>query len=163
MNLIACMTKNRALGKDGKLLFHLSQDLKFFKNMTEGKVVVMGKKTYLSLPVRPLKNRVNIVLTKDKNFAEQGVIVVNDLKMLFEELKKYNSHDVFVCGGESIYNQLKDYCDTAYITNVDIVSDADTYMFDLESNGFTKQTASAPQTENGLNFVFETYKKQNLK
>ena len=85
--------------------------MKFFRQTTTGKVVVMGRKTLESFPNgQPLKNRVNIVLTGDKNYKVKDAIVVHDLDELHKELEQYNSEDVYVIGGESIYRQLLDEC-----------------------------------------------------
>ena len=114
MNLIVAVTRDWAIGKNNDLLFHLPTDLAYFKMQTIGKVAVMGERTYLSLPKRPLPKRTNIVLSDKKDFVAEGAIVVHSLQELFDELGKYNTNDIFVCGGASIYNLLMDYCDTAY-------------------------------------------------
>src|SRR5690606_13873526 len=99
MKLIVAVAKNWAIGYQGDLLFNLPDDMAFFKNTTMNKVVVMGRKTLLSFPDgKPLKNRTNIVLTTDRDFEEEGCIVVHSFKELFEELKKYDDEDVFVIG-----------------------------------------------------------------
>lgn len=88
----------------------------------------MGRKTLESFPNgQPLKNRVNIVLTSDKNYKVKDAIVVHDLDELHKELEQYNSEDVYVIGGESIYRQLLDECDVAHITKIDYAYDADAY------------------------------------
>ena len=117
MNLIASADRNWAIGKNNELLVRVPEDMKFFRRMTTGKVVVMGRKTLESFPNQaPLPNRVNVVLTRDRSYQKEGVVLVHDMEELGEELKKYPDGDVFVIGGESIYRQLLDNCDTAYIT-----------------------------------------------
>ena len=112
MNLIAAVDKNWAIGKDNKLLVSIPIDMKFFRETTTGKVVVMGRKTLESFPNGlPLKNRTNIVLTHNANYDGKGAIVVNTMEALLEELKKYNSEDIYVIGGEQIYKALLPYCD----------------------------------------------------
>lgn len=130
MNAIACIDKNRGLGKNGKLLYHNAQDIKFFKGMTIGKTVVMGKKTFLSLPFqKPLKDRTNIVLTTDKNFSCDGILVAHSIDELFELIKDTPIDDVFVIGGAQVYKELLQYCDKLYLTIVDNgKADADTYF-----------------------------------
>ena len=159
MNFIVAVTKNYAIGRKNQLLFHLPSDLKFFKETTMGKVVIMGDRTYLSLPKRPLPGRTNIVVTLDKDFKAEGAIVVFNLKELFEKVKEYNEEDVFVCGGASIYNQLAKYCHKAYITKIDkVVEDADTFVTNIEELPNWKKISSTPtQTENGLDFRFEIF------
>ncbi len=163
MNLIVAVTKDYAIGKDNKLLFHLPSDLAYFKQKTTGKVVIMGERTYLSLPRRPLPNRTNIVLSDKTDFEALGAIVVHSVDELFAELKKYNSNDIFVCGGASVYNMLMDYCDVAYITMVDEIVSADTYINNIEERGFKLKEESLAQQENGHTFKFRTYVNKNAK
>ncbi len=163
MNLIVAVTKNYAIGKDNKLLFHLPSDMAFFKEKTMNKVVVMGEKTYLSLPKRPLKNRINIVLSDNLKFDALGAIVVHSLEELFSELKKHSSDDIFVCGGASIYNLLMDYCRVAFVTVVDEIVPADTYIDDIEKHEFELENSSPTQSENGLRFCFKTFVNKNPK
>ena len=154
MNLIVAVSNDYGIGKNNGLLFNLPSDLKYFKAKTLNKVVVMGKKTFLSLPKRPLPNRTNIVLTSDKNFTAQGTIIVHDLNELFVELEKYDSDDVFVCGGAQIYNSLMPYCKTAFVTFVNDSAPADTHINNLEENGFYIEEQSEMLHENGLDFSF---------
>ena len=161
MNLIVAVSLDYAIGKDNKLLFRLPTDMVFFKEKTIGKTVVMGEKTYLSLPKRPLLNRINIVLSDNPNFVADGAIVVHTLDDLFKELKKYRSEDIFVCGGASIYNLLMNYCDTAYVTKVEKIVDADTYIDDIEKRGFVLKEVSPQIEENDLTFTFQTYQNPN--
>lgn len=163
MNLIVAVAKDYAIGKDNKLLFHLPSDLAFFKQKTQNKVVVMGEKTYLSLPKRPLVNRTNIVLSASPNFSEDGVLIVHSLKELFEKLKEFDTDSIFICGGASVYNLLMDYCKTAYVTVVEKIVPADTYIDDIEKRGFVLKECSQLQHENGLDFYFKTYENLNPK
>ena len=129
MNLIVAVDKNWAIGKDNKLLVSIPDDMKFFRETTTGKVVVMGRKTLESFPNgKPLKNRVNIVLTRDPNYEVKDAIIVHSKDELDKELKKYNQEDIFVIGGESIYRLMLDDCQKAFVTYVDYAYDADTYF-----------------------------------
>ena len=120
MNLIVAVDKNWAIGKDNKLLVSIPDDMKFFRETTTGKVVVMGRKTLESFPNgKPLKNRVNIVLTRDPNYEVKDAIIVHSKEELDEELKKYNQDDIFVIGGESIYRMMLNDCKRAFVTYVD--------------------------------------------
>lgn len=165
MNYIVCADKNFGIGKDNDLVFHLSSDMKYFKNMTDGKTVVMGDMTLLSLPGgNPLKNRNNIVLSLDKDFDGKGAKVCHSLSELFCELEKYNTDDVFVIGGATIYDLLMDYCTYAYITKVDAVSDAEKFIRNIDKeDGWTLIETSEPIEEKGLTFTFNTYKNTAVK
>lgn len=163
MKLIVAVAKDWGIGYKGELLFKLPEDMEFFRNTTRNNVVVMGRVTLLSLPGgKPLKNRVNIVLTTDENFKEDGCTIVHSIEELLKELKNYDSDNVFVIGGSKIYNELYTYCKEAYITKVDAVKEADTYLhnFDEDENWFLSY-ASEVHENNGLKFTFNTYKNQN--
>lgn len=163
MNLIVAVSKDYAIGKDNRLLFNLPTDLAYFKEKTINKVVVMGEKTYLSLPKRPLPKRINIVLSDNLSFTAEGAIVVHSLVELFQQLNHYDSKDIFVCGGASIYNLLMDYCDTAFITMIEKSVPADAYIDNIEKRGFVLESSSALQKENGIIFSFKTFKNLNPK
>lgn len=142
MNLIAAVDKNWAIGKNNELLVSIPNDMKMFRQMTTGKVVVMGRKTLESFPNGlPLKNRVNIVLTKNQNYQVKGAIIVHSVEEVLEELKKYDSEDVYVIGGGQIYRQMLPYCDTAHMTKIDHAYEADAYFPNLDENEEWKITA----------------------
>lgn len=135
MKLIAAADRNWAIGKDGGLLASISEDMKFFRQMTTGHVVVMGRKTLESFPQgQPLPKRVNVVLTHKKDYKKRGTVVVHSEEELRKELSKYKSDDIFVIGGGSMYRMLLPYCDTAYITRIDYSYEADTWMPNLEED-----------------------------
>lgn len=117
MNIIAAVDKNWAIGKNNELLVRIPMDQKFFRETTTGKVVVMGRKTLESFPNGlPLKNRTNIVLTHNPAYQVKDAIVVHSMEELHRELEKYDTNDVYVIGGQKIYEQLLDECDVAHIT-----------------------------------------------
>lgn len=162
MNLIAAVDENWAIGKNNQLLVRIPEDQKFFREMTTGKVVVMGRKTLESFPNgQPLKNRTNIVLTHNKDYAVKDAVVVHSMDELHEELKKYDSDDVFVIGGEKIYEQLLDECDVAHITKIDFAYDADAYFPNLDQNPDWEITGdSEEQTYFDLEYYFYRYEKK---
>ena len=119
MNIIVAVDKNWAIGKDNKLLVSIPADMKMFLKETQGKVVVMGRKTLESFPNGlPLKNRTNIVLTGNKDYNVKDAIIVHTVEELLEEIKKYPSEEVYCIGGDSVYKQLLPYCDTAHVTKL---------------------------------------------
>ena len=178
MNLIAAVDKNWAIGKNNELLVSIPNDMKMFRQMTTGKVVVMGRKTLESFPNGlPLKNRVNIVLTKNQNYQVKGAIIVHSvedaerflnlfqrklhsLAELQEELKQYRSEDVYVIGGEQIYRQMLPYCDTAHMTKIDHAYEADAYFPNLDEKEEWKITATSDeQTYFDLEYYFYKYER----
>ncbi len=162
MNLIANVDSRWAIGKDGRLLVRIPADLQFFRETTTGKVVVMGRKTLEALPNgQPLKNRTNIVLTRDKSCRVRDALTVFSMEELWAELKKYPSEDVYVIGGESVYRQLLDACDVAYITKDDYTYSADTFFPNLDELPEWELTErSEEQTYFDLIYHFLKYEKK---
>lgn len=162
MNVIAAVDKNWGIGNKNELLVSIPADMKFFRETTTGKVVVMGRKTLESFPNGlPLKNRVNIVLTRDKAYKAPGAILVHDMEELLEELKKYPSEDIYVIGGEKIYAQLLDKCDVAHITKIDFAFEADAYFPNLDEKPEWEITAdSEEQTYFDLEYYFYRYERK---
>jgi len=163
MNFIVAVSENYGIGKDGKMLFDLKEDLKYFREKTLNKIVVMGRKTFLSIPNAPLKNRTNIVLTTDKTFNSQGVIVVHSYEELFSQIEKYNPDDVFIIGGATLYNKLIDKCYKGYITKIHKTVEADTFIDNVENKPNWKEISSSKTCfENDLSFEFKEFENQNL-
>lgn len=162
MNLIAAVDKNWAIGLNNKLLVSIPMDMKFFRETTTGKVVVMGRKTLESFPNGlPLKNRTNIVLTANPDYHVKDAIIVHSEDELREELKKYPSEDIYIIGGESIYRQFVDDCDVAHITKIDYAYEADAYFPNLDDKPEWEITAdSDEETYFDLEFRFLKYEKK---
>lgn len=162
MQLILSADQNWAIGKDNKLLVRIPADMKFFRETTTGKVVVMGRKTLESFPNGlPLKNRINIVLTANPAYQAKGAIVVHSGEELRQELKKYNSDDVYVIGGGSVYRMLLDECDTAYVTKIHYAYEADTYFPNLDEDPDWELVAdSEEQTYFDLEYYFLKYQRK---
>ena len=146
------------IGRGNDLMFRLPRDMKFFRETTKGKVVVMGLNTLRSFPEgKPLKNRTNIVLCPED--AGEGVISVHSLDELLREVKKYPAEDVFVIGGASVYRLLIPYCTEVLVTRVDAVGGADTFVPDLDADAnFALVAESEPVEDNGYMIRFCTYK-----
>lgn len=163
MKLIVAVARDWGIGYKGDLLFKVPLDMEFFKDCTLNKVVVMGRKTLLSLPGgNPLKNRINIVMTRDVNFKKDNCIIVNSTEELFEELKNYSNEDIFLIGGGKLYNELYPYCSQAYITKFDAIIEADTYLHNFdEDKDWLLTYASELHEHDGLKFTFNTYKNLN--
>lgn len=161
MNIIVAVDKNWGIGKDNRLLVSIPADMKFFRTTTTGKVVVMGRKTLESFPGgQPLKNRTNIVLTRDVNYKVKDAVIVHSVEELLEELKKYDSEEVYVIGGDSVYSAMLDHCDTAYVTKIDFAYEADTWFPNLdERDDWSPAEASEEQTYFDLEYQFVKYKK----
>lgn len=163
MKAIFHADKKWGIGRDNGLMFSIPLDMKFFRETTKGKVVVMGRKTLLSFPNgKPLKNRVNVVLTT--RGSDEDVIVVRDLSALAEVLKNYPTDDVYVIGGASVYRELLPYCTHALVTKVDADGNADSFAPDLDADkNFRLLSESEPQTDNGYVLTFCTYENTDVK
>ncbi len=161
MKAIAAVDKNWAIGNKNRLLTSIPADMKFFREKTNGHVVVMGRKTLESFPNGlPLKNRTNIVLTANRSYQVKDAVIVHTQEELLEELKNYDSEDIYIIGGESIYHMMIPYCDTAYITKIDHAYEADTYFPNLdEMEDWQMTEESEEQTCFDLEYVFTKYEK----
>ncbi len=161
MNAVVAVDKNWAIGNKGKLLVSIPNDMKRFRQITTGKIVVLGRKTLDTFPQKqPLKNRTNIILTRDMDYKVSDAIVVHSVDELLEELKKYPTEDVYIIGGDSVYAQMLPYCDTVYATNIEHSYEADTYFPNLDKlDEWSVAEESEEQTYFDLEYVFRTYKK----
>lgn len=161
MNLIVAVDKNWGIGSKNKLLVSIPSDMKFFRETTSGKVVVMGRKTLESFPNGlPLKNRINIVLTGNQDFKAKDAIICHTVEEVLEELKKYEDEDIYVIGGGTVYRQFLPYCDVAHITKIDHAFEADTYFPNLDEMDDWEMTAdSEEQTYFDLEFQFQKYER----
>lgn len=161
MNLIAAVDENWAIGNRGDLLIRIPADHKNFRQETTGKVVVLGRKTLETFPQGlPLKNRTNIILSANPEYKVKDATVVHSVEELLSELEKYDTQDVYIVGGESIYRQLLPYCDVAHITKIDHVYDADAYFPNLDEMPQWRITAdSDEQTYFDITYHFLKYER----
>ena len=162
MNMIVAADRNWAIGKDGGLLTNLPGDLKYFKERTLGKVVVMGRKTLESLPGgRPLPGRTNVVLTANEDFEKEGCIAVHSLDELRAECAKYEPENVMLIGGAMVYNMLMEECESLFITKIDGEFEADAFIRNADQLADYKVVwQSEVQEENGIKYQFLEYKRE---
>jgi len=159
MKAIAAVDRKWGIGREGKLLQPIPEDMRFFKQMTWGKVVVMGRTTFTSLPgQKPLSNRVNIVLTTDLDFEREGIITCHTGAELLALVSSYPPDNVFIIGGESVYRQFLPYCTEALITKIEQSYPADTYFGNLDKDPAWQLAAvGEPKRHQGIEFRFCTY------
>lgn len=164
MDIIVAVDENWGIGKDGDLLQRISVDMKRFRAMTTGNVLVMGRKTLESFPnQKPLPNRVNVVLTTQQAYAAEGVVLCHSLEELPALLRPYEAEgkQIFVAGGGSIYRQLLPLCERAYITKIHHAYPADTTFPNLEEEKDWVLTEKGEmQEEKGVCFSFDLYEKK---
>ncbi len=158
---IAAADKNWGIGNKGKLLVSIPADMRFFKETTTGHAVVMGRKTLESLPGgRPLRDRTNIVLTKNPSYECKGALIVHDTDELKAVLDEGDYENVYVIGGGSIYRELLPLCDEAYITRIDYSYEADTFFPDLDSDPeWELFSEGEEETYYDLVYYFNVYKR----
>ncbi len=162
MNLIVAVDENWAIGNKNELLISIPADHKFFRQETTGRVVVLGRKTLETFPQGlPLKNRTNIIMSTNKAYQVKDAVVVHDVEELLEELKKYDTEDVYIVGGESVYRQLLPYCDVAHVTKIDHAYAADAYFPNLDEMPEWQITAdSEEQTYFDITYHFLKYERK---
>ena len=161
MKQIVAADKNWGIGKDGELLVRLPGDMKYFKEKTMGKTVVMGRSTLESLPNgKPLSGRTNIVLSRNPDFTAECKVCCSE-EQLLRELKELPETETFVIGGSQIYETLLPYCDTVYVTKIDSEFPADRYFTNLdESDEWELAWEGEPCTEKGVTYRFTEYKRR---
>ena len=164
MKAIVAVDKKWGIGKKNDLLFSLPEDMKYFREKTLNKVVVMGSNTLKSFPNgKPLKNRTNIVLYPEGE-KRDDCIVVESLDELREVLKNYNSDDVFIIGGAMFYKTMLPYCSEVLVTKVDADGDAEVFYENLdELPAWTCLQESEEKETNGYKIKFTTYRNSAVK
>lgn len=162
MNMIVAADSKWGIGKNNGLLASIPTDMKYFREHTTGKVVVMGRKTLESMPgAKGLPNRTNYVLTANQDYEAEGCIMVHDEYELFDAISQYDPDDVFLIGGASLYNRFYKYCSKLYITKMDADLGADAFIVNVdEDEDFEVISESEPMTENGITFRFVVYSKK---
>ncbi len=162
MNLIVAVDKNWAIGHDNKLLISIPEDMRFFRDETMNKVVIMGRNTLETFPGgRPLKNRLNIVITSKTNYEVKDAMVVHSVEEALEAVKEYKTEDVYVIGGASIYEQMIDYCNVAHVTKIDFAYQADTYFPNLDEKKEWVVTAESDErTYYNIEYGFYKYERK---
>ena len=162
INIIVSVSENWVIGKDNKLLWKLSDDLRRFKDLTIGKSVIMGQKTFESLPKGALPNRTNIVLTLDHNFSAPNTIPVFNIGMALEKVKEIKAEEVFIIGGGMVYKQFLDYADYVYLTMVHTIIDGDTTFPELipQQWELISEDFKTKDDKNEYNHTYKIYKRK---
>ncbi len=159
MKAIVAVDKNWGIGYKGNLLQPIPEDLKFFKRRTINKIVVMGRETFESLPgKRPLKDRLNIVLSRNENFTNDQLTICRSFDELFKIIANYPTEDVFIIGGESIYTHLLPFCSEAYVTKINKTYVADKFFINIdEEPNWKLVNESEPKFFEDIEFRFTKY------
>lgn len=133
MNIIVAVDKNMGIGCNGNLLARIPEDMEFFKKTTLNKIVLMGHSTFISLPnSKALSGRTNIILTREKGLSYPGAIICNSIKDFSLKARSFNTEDIFVIGGQAIYEQFLPFCEYIYMTKIDKTFKADRFFPDID-------------------------------
>ncbi len=152
ISIIAAIAQNGIIGNNNKLIWHISEDLKRFKKLTSGNPIIMGRKTYESLPIKPLPNRKNIILTR-QNKTYEGAYTAKNIE---EALKLCDAKsEIFICGGAEIYKLFLPSADKMYLTIVHRNYEGDTYFPEIDYSGWQK--IQDEKHTGALNYSFKTY------
>jgi len=133
---VVAVARNGVIGREGKLPWRISSDLKRFKAITLGKPVIMGRKTWESLPRRPLPGRVNIVVTRDRNYQAQGALVAESVTEALVRARETDSDEICVIGGSEIFRQMLPLADRLYLTEVDLAPEGDVVFPPIDPKAF---------------------------
>ncbi len=164
LSAIAACATNRAIGRKNDLPWHLPGDMKYFMRTTKGHHVIMGSKTFESLG-KPLKNRINIVITRDPFYSASGVLVAHSIQEAIDIAEAAGEKEAFIIGGAQIYRQTLEMLDRLYLTEIDIdVPDADAFFpkFDEDSWEMISEESHQPDERNDYKYTFKVYKKKAL-
>ncbi len=163
MIAIASADRRWGIGLKDQLLVRIPSDMKNFRNHTLNHVVVLGRKTLAGFPNGlPLAQRTNIILSRKKDFTVRGGITVSSKEELLRELAKYPSDEIYIIGGGSVYEMMLPYCDTAIITRIDYVYEADTFFPDLDKHPDWELTEeSEEETCFSIEYCYQIYKNRN--
>jgi dihydrofolate reductase len=157
VSLIAAIAKNYTIGKDNDLPWKLPDDMKFFMNTTKGHYVVMGRKNYDSLheKFRPLPNRTNIVVTRQKDFSAPGCVVLHRIEDAIAAAKKANESEAFVIGGAEIYNLALPTADRLYLTEIDAEVEGDTFFPKFNKSEWTESSRTHHAADEKHKYAFD--------
>lgn len=157
ISIIVAIASNYAIGKDNDLLWHISKDLKRFKEKTEGHYIIMGKKTYFSLPKRPLPKRTSMIITDIAGEEIDNCLMAYSIEDAIEKMDTENEN--FIIGGGSIYKQFLDHANKMYITRVHRKFEGDTFFpeFSLDDWKLTEKEDVIDDLQNDFSYSFETY------
>ena len=160
LSIIVAKSRNNAIGKDNKLLWHIKDDLKRFKQLTTSHTIIMGRKTFESLG-RVLPNRLHIVLTRDENYKidDKNVKIIHDISEIEELINDDKEH--FVIGGAQIYNLLISKCKKLYITEIDKDFTGDSYFPKINEGEWNLiEQKDGPEDENDFKYKYLTYERK---
>ena len=151
IRMIVARSKNGVIGKDNDLIWKIPEDLKYFKRVTTGKDVLMGRKTYESIG-RPLPNRRNLILSREKSLSIDGCLIYNRIDEVISIFS-----DIFVIGGSEVYKMMLPHADEIYITQIDKEFEGDTYFDDLDQNRWKLESSVKGEECKDFDYYFQKW------
>ncbi|MFA5134466.1 MAG: dihydrofolate reductase [Patescibacteria group bacterium] len=152
ISIIAAISQNRVIGKNGKLPWAIPEDMRRFRQLTAGHVVIMGRKTFESIG-KPLKNRTNIVITRDSSYRAPGCTVVSSLEAALEQAKKVEHTEMFIIGGGEVYRQALPICDKLYLTVVHESIEGDAFFPDFSAFSIVEDKRESSDENHAYTFL----------
>jgi dihydrofolate reductase len=163
ISIIVAVSENNIIGKDNTLIWHLPADMKYFKEKTTGHCIITGRKNYESIPekFRPLPNRTNFVVTRQKEYLAPGAIICSSVELALEKAKTLNEQEVFIIGGAEIYKQSIDLADKLYVTKIHQTFEGDVSFPEIDFNVWkeTKTSFFNADDKNKYEYTFYEYEK----
>ena len=163
ISIIVAVANNNVIGKDNSLIWHLPADMKFFKDKTTGHCVITGRKNYESIPekFRPLPNRTNIIITRQKDYSAPGAIVVDSIEKAIQKAKETGDEEIFIIGGAEIFKQCLDLTDKIYLTQIHHTFEGDVFFPELSNKQWkeTARTKGITDEKNKYEHEFLTFEK----
>lgn len=151
ISIIAAVGRNRELGKDNKLIWHIPEDLKRFRKITSGHPIIMGRKTFESIG-KPLPHRMNIIVTRNVSYKAEGCVVKSSVKEAVEQASSQDENEIFIIGGGQLYCEAVKFVDRLYLTIIDSDFDADVYFPDFSH--FNKVVSEEKSSNDNFHYRF---------
>ena len=165
ISIIVAVANNNVIGKDNSLIWHLPADMKFFKEKTTGHCIITGRKNYESIPekFRPLPNRTNIVITRQKNYSAPGAIVTESIEEALEKAKQTGDKEIFIIGGAEIFKQSLHLANKIYFTQIYHSFEGDTFFPEIDKKEWieTSRIKGIKDEKNKYDFDFVTFEKKS--
>ncbi|TCT25512.1 dihydrofolate reductase [Melghiribacillus thermohalophilus] len=161
ISLLVAMDQNRLIGRNNQLPWHLPEDLRYFKKTTMGHTIVMGRKTFESIG-KPLPGRENMVMSRNRNFQPEGCVVIHSWEPVMERNSRNPDQEIFVIGGQRLFEQAIAFADRMYITEIDEQFEGDTYFpaFDPSEWQLISKTKGKKDDQNPYDYSFCVYERK---
>ncbi|MEE2670338.1 MAG: dihydrofolate reductase [Bdellovibrionota bacterium] len=156
LSMIAAMGKNRVIGKDNQMMWHLPREFQYFKDVTSGHCIILGRKNFEAIG-RPLPNRTNIIVTRQDDYKAADCVVVNSLDEAIKYAKDHGETEAFITGGGQIYKEMIDKVQRIYLTEVDYSEEGDVYFPEFDESKFNKEIVRSQEVDEKNKYRWDAY------